>query len=508
MNQVVIVDDDMIVRVTLRSLLKWEKFGFTVAADFSGGKAALEYLKSHRADLLVVDMKMPDLDGISLMERLQAEGKLPVTVALSGYNEFELVRQAFRVGAFDYLLKSDLTAESLKRLLDTLNRQIFLENRSGEKKVPVLGGDGGVLFETLTGTYGIVLFEIDDQKRQAARFGPDLAEELGKPVLELARQLPRVAAKGRLEPLDPFHYILLYQAADPIQYHHTITSVVRQLQSVWKDYMNLTLSAAVSEPYEGNMLAQALERNYELLKLAVLSGRGALCTEWRCREELTMLAACREQEEGLVIALYRGDPVFLQQEKQKFFCRLEKMGFQEGCCYSLMVIVLLAACFARYEDDFFALFPEEVSYREKIGRLTCSRELELWLNNYFRWVTNYVENRSRTCQTDLIVKAKHFLRDNYSNPELTLKSAADFVGLNEKYFSSRFTKESGMTFSAYLTDLRMQKAKSLMLTADFKMYEISERVGYHNTEHFNRMFKRCFGVSPGDYRKSHRAETR
>lgn len=506
MNQVVIVDDDMIVRVTLRSLLDWEKFGFTVAADFSGGKAALEYLKHHRADLLVVDMKMPDLDGISLMEQLQAEGKLPVTVALSGYNEFELVRQAFRVGAFDYLLKSDLTSESLKKLLDNLNGQIFLENCSGEKKVPASVGSGALL-ETLSGMYGIVLFEIDDQKRQAARFGPDLAEQLGKPVLELARQLPRVAAKGRLESIDPFHYILLYQAADPNQYHHTISSVIRQLQSVWKDYMNITLSAAASEPYEGAMLSQALEKNYQLLKLAVLSGRGALCTEWECKEELKALSVCQEQEEGLALALYRADPVFLQQEKQKFFCRLEQMEFWEGCRYSLMVIVLLAGCFAQYEDDFFALFPEEVSYREKIGRLTCSRELELWLNNYFRWVTDYVENRSRTCQPDLIVKAKRFLGDNYSNPELTLKSAADFVGLNEKYFSSRFTKESGMTFSAYLTDLRMQKAKNLMITTDFKMYEISERVGYHNTEHFTRMFKRSFGVSLGDYRKSHRVET-
>ena len=94
------------------------------------------------------------------------------------------------------------------------------------------------------------------------------------------------------------------------------------------------------------------------------------------------------------------------------------------------------------------------------------------------------------------------MADNYANPELTLKSVADFVGLNEKYFSSRFTKESGMTFSSCLTDIRMQQAKALMASTDFRMHEVSERVGYHNVEHFNRMFKRSFDVSPGDYRKS------
>ena len=59
-----------------------------------------------------------------------------------------------------------------------------------------------------------------------------------------------------------------------------------------------------------------------------------------------------------------------------------------------------------------------------------------------------------------------------------------------------------MTFSMYLTRLRIQKAQQLMDTTDLKMYEISEQVGYHNTEHFNRTFKKMLGVSPGDYKRS------
>lgn len=124
------------------------------------------------------------------------------------------------------------------------------------------------------------------------------------------------------------------------------------------------------------------------------------------------------------------------------------------------------------------------------------------MNNFLRWVTDYIENRHDTVQADAILRAKRFLSDNYANPELTLKSVADYVGLNEKYLSTRFTKEAGTTFSAYLTDLRMQKAKNLMISTDLRMYEISERVGYHNVEHFNRMFKKSFGFSPGDFRKN------
>lgn len=503
MNQVVIVDDETIVRVTLRSLLPWEALGFTVAADFPDGKPALEYLRSHRADLLIVDMKMPDLDGIALMEALKEEGILPVTVALSGYNEFSLVREAFRIGAYDYLLKSDLGRESLEALLQKLNQNIFLDNK---RDIPVFSAavEESLRLNQLEGEYGMVLFAVDEGMRQTARFGEDLTEQLQKPVLELARQLPRVAARGRFLAVDPLHYVLAYRAGDKTQYRHTIISVVRQLQSVWRDYMNLTFSAAVSDPACGEELPDKLNNSSTLIKLAVLSGRNALCTEWEWKDELRMLLLEEEAttDEGLLLALYGTDMVVLEEEKQKFFGRLENLSLKESCCRCLVLIARLAGIFEKYGDDFFALFPEEADYREKLDVLQSERELELWMNNYFRWVTDYVEHRHDSAQADMILRAKRFLADNYANPELTLKSAADYVGLNEKYFSSRFTKEAGMTFSAYLTEVRMQKAKTLMVSTDLRMYEISERVGYHNVEHFNRMFKRSFKVSPGDYRKN------
>lgn len=501
MNRVVIVDDDMIVRVTLRSLVRWEAYGFTVTADFSGGKAALEYFRTHRADLLITDMKMPDLDGICLMEHLRAEGKLPVTIALSGYNEFELVREAFRIGAFDYMLKADLNSRSLTELLEKLNQRIFLEKENRGKGVAE-AGSSMLDFNQLEGAYGLVLFAVDEPKKQTARFGEDLTEMLQKPVLELARQLPRVAARGRLDAIDSIHYLLAYKVGDRNQYPHTILSVVRQLQSVWRDYMNLTLSAAVSIPGQGEELYQALEQNCDLLYLAVLSGKNAVCTQWDCSRELECFRQCRKEEEGLAAALYAADQVQLSKEKSRFFEKLAGMELAESRCYSLALIALLAYKFHQYEDDFFALFPEEIQYRDKIGRLSSGRELELWLNNYFRWIENYIENRHDNRQADVILRAKRFLADNYVNPELTLKTTADYVGLNEKYFSSRFTKEAGVTVSAYLTDLRMQKARELMASTDLKMYEISERVGYHSVEHFNRTFKRVFGTSPGDFRRS------
>lgn len=128
--------------------------------------------------------------------------------------------------------------------------------------------------------------------------------------------------------------------------------------------------------------------------------------------------------------------------------------------------------------------------------------MKLWLTNYFAWIMDYSASKLNVSETDVIIKAKRYISDHYEDPELSLLKVAEYVGLNEKYFTNRFTKEAGETFSSYLTALRMQKAKELLKTTIFKVYEISEMVGYHNVEHFNRMFKKLNKVTPAMYRKT------
>lgn len=99
-------------------------------------------------------------------------------------------------------------------------------------------------------------------------------------------------------------------------------------------------------------------------------------------------------------------------------------------------------------------------------------------------------------------RAKAFIQDNFVNPELTLKTVADYVGFNEKYFSTRFAKECGCTFVSYLNDLRIRRAGQLLLQTDMKIYEVCEAVGYHNIEHFNHVFKKKMGTTPKSYRQS------
>lgn len=501
MLRTLIVDDETIMRVTMRSLIDWERYGYSIVSDCVSGAQAMDYLQSHAVDLLITDMKMPGMTGLELIERLRAAGAMPVTVVLSGYNEFELVREAFRLGVYDYILKADLNENSLGCLLDNLRQKIFTDASAPPKgrRKPVTPAERPSLEP---GDYAVAVFSVDDFAGQAVRFGSNLRQKLELPMLELARQIPRIAGHTAIRALDPSRYELCYHVRDRLQFQSTMISVVRQMQSVWHDYMNLSVSVAVSDVTTDEGVLQAATLCDLLLRLTVLQGRGAVVTQWKS----AALAAAYPQYapicDALIEAVCTGETTRLEQEKTAFFSAVKQLADRERqLCYPVF-LVRLSEKLRECGQDFFELFPEETDYLSALAALQSAKEQELWLRNFLRRTQDYFAGRHRQQQPDAMKKARLFMEDNYTNPALTLRTVADYIGFNEKYFSTRFTKECGCTFIAFLNQLRLQRAQLLLTQTNLRMYEISEYVGYNSVEHFNHTFKRVFGISPSDYRSN------
>ena len=518
MRKVLIVDDDTIIRITLRSLINWEELGFQIAADAIHGEAALQYLKNHTVDLIISDMKMPVLDGIGLLEAVSRFDVMPKVLVLSGYDDFKLVRDAFRLGACDYLLKADLNGELLKNMLEGLNGEWESEEETGrqnsaeesrekisdsERLAAMAMGKCELDEEFLAGEYLVVQFEIDDFQKHAGRFAGDFEGKLIRPLLEFAAQIPRVVSRCVLGTISPSRYVMLYRILDAGQYQDNAVSTCRQLCSVWNNFLNLPVSAGIRT--RGSGAGDFLSRFEEAggwLSLHWLKGRAAVCSPWE-KDSVDYLEARNSfsRYKRLAAGLLTADEMTVSEEKQKLIAVFYGSGLSSAKKEILCLICNLAWLLNESHDDIGALFAEKVNYYEKIGRLEEMGSLELWLNNYFRWVMDYAAHQNDRRQADMMSRAKRFIMDNYSNPELTLGSVAGYVGLNEKYFSSRFTKEEGMTFSNYLTEVRIRKARELMEQTDLKIYEISQSVGYNSVEHFTRVFKKICQVSPGAYRK-------
>lgn len=492
MIRTLIVDDDSLIHVTLRSMIDWEGCGYTVVQDCGSGAQALRYLQDHTMELLITDIKMPGMSGLELMRQLRKNAAMPVTVVLSGYDEFDLVREAFRLGAYDYLLKANISPSGVAEMLSGLRQKVFRAaagGRTADETPDLKPGD-----------YVAALFAVQDFHSAAQRFGDNLRLQMEKPMLELARQLRRLQDRVLIRARTPSCYELYYRVWDPMEAEETAYSVVRQIQGLWHDFMNLDTTAAISTLAPLEKIGRAMERCGTLCKLAALRGPGGVCAQRQYGALADAYEARASDSDTLIAALCGEDEDALAQETGRLFSGLKRLESREHIQSILILLARLGERLESYGLSLAWVFPDRPDLPRILECFSSHREREIWLRSALRRAHEVCGSQREKNQKNAIQLAKEFMQDNFTNPELMLKTVADYVGFSEKYFSTRFTRECGCTFINYLNDLRIRRAQDLLLQTDMKIYEISDAVGYSSVEHFHHMFKKKLGISPKDFR--------
>lgn len=379
MIRTLIVDDDSLIHVTLRSLIDWEDCGYTVVQDCSGGNQALGYLMEHPVDLLITDIKMPGMDG-----------------------------------------------------------------------------------------------------------------------LELVRQVRRAQDRVTVRTRTPSRYELYYRVRSRNGAQDTVRSIVRQIQGLWHDLMNLDTAVGISSVVSRRQLEEAAACCETLCKLSVLQGPGSLCVQGQYGELVRAYNSQAPACDGLIAALCGEDQRLMDQELGRWLSGLKRLDNKDHIRQILILLARLGERLESYGLSFSRVFPERPDFPALLRDFESKREREIWLRNALRRVRDACDSQRQERRKG----AMEFMQDNFTNPELMLKTVADFVGFSEKYFNSRFTQECGCTFIGYLNDLRIGRAQELLLQTDMKIYEISDAVGYSSVEHFNHMFKKKLCMSPKDFRKT------
>lgn len=297
-------------------------------------------------------------------------------------------------------------------------------------------------------------------------------------------------------------FFLFYRIMEQ-EYLSRLLRMTEELQSMAEKEFGVDLSVCASREKNGYAgFEEGVQEVRDRLCLRFLSGEHAVIDLQEEAERADLVLEQAGEYQKLADALYIADEKNFTGEREKLFERLETSSGEEMKLQVYAAILAIALRFETEQSHFTDLFDQKYNYIEKIGRLEENRSVRIWLTNYFAWIMDYSAAKLNVSETDMTVKAKRYIADHYEDEDLSLLKVAEYVGLNEKYFTNRFTKETGETFSTYVTELRMQKAKELLRTTTFKIYEISQMVGYHNVEHFNRMFKKLNGITPAQYRKT------
>lgn len=526
MFSLVIVEDETIARERLIHMVKWGDLGFHVDASFSDGQEVLEYLRYNTPQVILTDIKMPTVSGLDIAKYV-SENHLPIQVVLlSGYEEFEYAKQALAYHVVDYLTKP-LSIAKLKETFRKISNQLQQQSAQAqlsqeryqhynklinyEKQQFVADVYYGAItnpdqirrrLELLSSTertpdcylLRLSLSNCAPYQSFLKNYGLD---ELQQQLLQLIESL---YSTFDLYPIDwdTFHQengveilAVLWQKDDS-RYRTTplgntpnsqeiVTAVGKYLAipAQVTTLQKLKSPEDLSHYYKRilkNESCDSLVQNLEYLQLL--------------RGENLLLASClrdNDREKGMVLGhtliqnLLRGGVTFAQRQ----------------CIYT---ITKLIDCVATHDlhswndlywkyaspDIFTIMQPEAIIH---------------WFNDRLVSLFDIEETQSMQKPTTSLDKVMNYIRDHFSE-DISLNTVADAVYLHPSYISRLIKEQVGKNFSTLVTEMRIEKAVSLLESTDLRVYEVAEDVGFNNLKYFYKVFKATTGKSPRDYRPS------
>ncbi len=326
--------------------------------------------------------------------------------------------------------------------------------------------------------------------------------EIMAELLNCCERNPRFAARCIVYADSNNYLSAIYRVTEP-EYNSTVVRMLREIQQEVSKKLAVQLCVCISKLAKGaDEFYTCVDSVKEHICFRHLYGENAMIDLDKDAELIARIEQEVQHYDKFAQALYIADEKNVSEEKERIFATFINRSMEEIKITVLAVILAIGNTFSQDNASFAEVFGQQNNYMVKVDRINEVRGMKLWLTNYCAWILNYSAAKLKVSETDVIVKAKRYIAEHCEEAGLSLAEVAEYVGLNEKYFTNRFTKETGETFSSYLTALRMQKARELLKTTTFKIYEISEMVGYRNVEHFNRVFKKMNHVTPAQYRKT------
>lgn len=529
----VVVDDEAAIRRGMCKFIDWAAMGFYVAADFEDGKETIEYLKEHPADVVLTDVEMAEVSGLQVAKFIFENMHDTKVVIISGYREFEYVRQALQYNAVDYILKpirmdemekvflkiyGQLEEEEEKRKGSQMKRQDF------EEILPELQEQfwASVLLGGLHSRDNII------RKRELLHL--DFSTRKPCAVVDVELQLDRdMTQKYYLEKHNRYNLVnnIFGGETGGLQFHPVYLSP-RQLKVV------VTVSKESPgicgrESFEAALKSQLERQAEEVQSLLLLQMTAELESIFGDFTELT------EHYDSLQIHVqkknageYTLNPEDYERLLQKYrlvmdtinsgdfealdclmgniMFELRSLPLQEVKSLLVDLFSMLTQKFMKMSTELWREVKEILDYSAILNALD-RESLKKVCSGVLRQMTDIVGRRQSEVSRNIMEKVKDYLKQHFSE-DISLDMLAERYYLNSSYLCRLFKQYTGSCLTDYLIDLRMERAKELLLTGKYKVYEVSRQVGYRSDKYFFRVFKQYTGQSPSEFCRSQMDESR
>lgn len=472
MYSLIIVDDDELIRKGLEKVIPWEGMGLEVVSTFPSAVDALEYLRSEPVDVILTDVKMPGMTGLELVEEAKKLHPRCKAVIISGFSEFELVKNALTLKVEDYLLKP-LSQGDIEKVFRKLVSELDAQRHPA--------ADADTSFRT---GYDMVTmlsreYELWNEYRpqtvnKLVLVSSGSSAELGQ-ALCLVPHVSKGQYTAFIAPVEGYEaQIEAAREAIAGPYRMVVGSDV-----FWADDIVPSFWGAfgmLPEADEGRVSYHDDRKGDETLRLVHLERKILI----------DMIEGGNQEQAEEAVEEAIGKAGMLRPEEQGYvYCSI---------IYKLLVYFSMKDSIGEYQYgsiNFSNAAPDELAarFREDFHRLT-----------------EMLSARSDSNSRLLISRTQRYVREHYGDPSLRLQQIADELQISYGYLSSIFTHIAGQSFKQFLIEVRMEEARKLLLSRRYRIYEIADKVGYSNPRYFNEAFRKYYGCSPVEYLRNLRSQ--
>ena len=518
--RVLLVDDEEDIREGISRKMDWLGLGFSLVGEAANGQDALELAESLRPDVILTDIKMPFMDGLELCRILT--DRLPAArfVVFSGFDAFEYAKQAIQMNVVEYILKpinADELSAVLRRLKDQLDRE-RAERRNVEllrsrytENLPILRElfyanllDGRI--EPGTERERAAHLDIDLQGEEwavgLAYIGSDRRDALSTLSIQNLLEETLTADRCKLSLYNDWVAVIV-----SLTESFTIYDLIRVLDRVCTlaaSYLGLTLTVGVGAPCkELSGMARSAAEARTALEYRSMVGRGQVIYIGDLEPDGGQVLTFEEADERTLTAAVRlGSEQEVRDAAATLAGKIREANPSAGQ-YNLFLMELvthLIKMIRRSGVGMEEVFGTGFSLPVQKSELPRLEELEDWCAERYLRLRTLIRRRQTDSAGQTVETAKEYIRQHYAESDLSVEKLCAYLHLSSTYFSTLFKRETGTSFTAYVTTVRMEAAAEAIRGTEEKTYLIAQRCGYEDPNYFSYVFKRHFGVTPTKYR--------
>jgi len=500
MIKTLIIDDETIVTEGLQKLIKWAELGFELVGSAANGVEGIQKTKELKPDLIIADIRMPGLDGLSMIEEIQKQNNDIIFVIMSGYSDFEYARKALKLGAVDYLEKPATiqnVSVMLKRVKELHDRDLMEKDYTLGKVILEYIYSGQTIDEFeglnelgLNQTYCV--FRIRCKK--FCKEDKAILEDKVKEYIEaLALQFITIKTGKSFVGL-----VVGREKVSQANWYAQFKQAYKEIMQINKD-----IYFGVGGIYYD---INQLRKSYEEAKSAIGYAQFGDVKQVVLYEELMKQLPVRdigEFDENLFVrkiksgkkeAVIKYIKNYLDVFKEN---RIDLRLFEQEC---LKLVYIGSGVVRERDKSFQIMFDHGMLIHEAFRMSTDYLKIEGWVWKAFDQILQRIEAIREERGHQSLDRALDFIEQNFTQ-DISLSDVSEKAGMNPSYFSQLFKEKMGDSFVKYLTQLRLEYAKKL-LDEGYKVAEVSERVGYTNARYFGDTFKKNTGMTPSQYRGS------